>query len=479
MSKKQVMDMRSNTEGISTLESNEQQRNWKQDHWKHKASDSLSNYDPTRAHLNFEVACGDIVQPIDKSKTIDQKMRENLQARGIVNPNDRPDGKRKNRILAQFIFGGNRERMHELAFGNQTVDLKKGANNSGLSRCSDIEEWAKDVYNFVARKYGEENIVSFYVHCDEMNPHAHCTVLPVKDGRLSYRAVFGNSIQEESNSMTQLHDEFVREVGQKWGLERGSNMAETRARHRSTEEYKRDLVREVENLEKKEKNLQEQIRDAERKVKSFTTMIANLEEQRRLVQNEIDLIAELFGQEGVNTEELAEKMKQLRMRLEGIEAKIETRQQQLEQTLAFLERANAQINSMQEEHQRWQRILNDDAQIKVLVVEHNLANTFINLMQESFDPVRKTLSPHQKSILEESGFMDFSENERSILELAGYLALGYIHEATNYVNSHGGSSSSLSGWGRKKDEDDEQWWRRSIRTAASALKPARKMGRRR
>ena len=92
--------MRSNTDGISTLESNEQQRNWKQDHWKHKASDSLSNYDPTRAHLNFEVACGGIVQPIDKSKTIDQQMRENLQARGIVNPNDRPDGKRKNRILA-------------------------------------------------------------------------------------------------------------------------------------------------------------------------------------------------------------------------------------------------------------------------------------------------------------------------------------------------------------------------------------------
>ena len=134
---------------------------------------------------------------------------------------------------------------------------------------------------------------------------------------------------------------------------------------------------------------------------------------------------------------------------------------------------------MKEEHRQWQSVLNDDAQIKALVVEHNLFSTFINLMQESFDPVKQTLSPHQKSILEDSGFMDFSENDRSILELAGYLALGYIHEATNYVNSHGGSSSSLSGWGRKKDEDDEQWWRRSIRTAASALKPARKMARRR
>ena len=141
--------------------------------------------------------------------------------------------------------------------------------------------------------------------------------------------------------------------------------------------------------------------------------------------------------------------------------------------------ARAQIDAMKEEHRQWQSVLNDDAQIKALVVEHNLFSTFINLMQESFDPVKQTLSPHQNSILEDSGFMDFSENDRSILELAGYLALGYIHEATNYVNSHSGSSSSLSGWGRKKDEDDEQWWRRSIRTAASAMKPARRMGRRR
>lgn len=473
------MDMRSSTEGITTLESNEQQRNWTKDHWKNKAADSLSNYDPTRAHLNFEVARGGIVQPIDKTKTIDQKMCKSLQERGIKNPNDRPGIKRKQRILAQFVFGGDREMMQQLAWGNQTVDTGKGADNSAVVRSPDIEQWAKDVYNFVAKKFGEENIVSFYVHCDELNPHVHCTLLPVKDGKLSYRAVFGNSIREESDNMTKLHDELWFEVGKNWGFERGSNMAETKAKHRSTEEYKRDLVREVENLEKEEKSLQQQIRDAERKVKSFTTMIANLEEQKHQVQHEIDLIAELFGQDGVNTEELAEKMKQLRKRLEGIEAKIETRQQQLEQTQAFLEKANAQINIMKEEHQRWQSILNDDAQIKVLVVEHNLANAFINLMQESFDPVRNTLSPHQKSILEDSGFMDFSENDRSILELAGYLALGYIHEATNYVNSHGGSSSSLSGWGRKKDEDDEQWWRRSIRTAASALKPARKIGRRR
>lgn len=56
--RKQVMDMRSTTSGVSVQESDEQQRNWTKQHWEKKAKDSLSNYDPTRAKLNFEVVKG-------------------------------------------------------------------------------------------------------------------------------------------------------------------------------------------------------------------------------------------------------------------------------------------------------------------------------------------------------------------------------------------------------------------------------------
>ena len=133
------MDVRSSTEGISRLESDEQQRNWRNEKWERKAKDSLANYDPTRAHLNFEVARGGIVQPIDTSKTIAEKMAKNLAARGIRNPNDNPNARRKNRIIGQFIFGGNRQRMHEIAFGSQKVDLTKGADNSSITRSKDIE----------------------------------------------------------------------------------------------------------------------------------------------------------------------------------------------------------------------------------------------------------------------------------------------------------------------------------------------------
>lgn len=57
--------------------------------------------------------------------------------------------------------------MHRLAFGNQMVNLEHGADNSAITRCKDIEEWAKDIYRFVCDKWGEENIIGFYVHLDE------------------------------------------------------------------------------------------------------------------------------------------------------------------------------------------------------------------------------------------------------------------------------------------------------------------------
>ena len=85
--RKQVMDIRPNSEGISQAESNEQQRNWSEDFLHKKSNDPLANYDPTRTHLNFEVARGGIIQAVDKSKSIMQMMADNLSARGIKDPN--------------------------------------------------------------------------------------------------------------------------------------------------------------------------------------------------------------------------------------------------------------------------------------------------------------------------------------------------------------------------------------------------------
>lgn len=281
---KQVLDVQV-SKGITVAQSNEHLRDRSEKAEKYAMS--KGNYDPTRKHLNFEVASGCKIRPIDTSRSIPERMADILSGRGIKDPNEglvEP----KYRTVVNIIFGGSRERMHELAFGTQKVDFKKGADNTRIKRKSDIERWAKDVYSFVSGKYGEQNIAAFIVHLDELNPHVHCTLLPIKDGRFAYKEIFaGKDKFEYSARMKQLHTDFFAEVNTKWGMSRGTSISETGARHRSTEEYRRMLSEECttieENIDRHRKalsELQSDIRLAERRVKGLTTMVGNLEKAK-------------------------------------------------------------------------------------------------------------------------------------------------------------------------------------------------------
>ena len=478
--RKQVMDMRSTTNGVSAQESDEQQRNWTKTQWEKKAKDSLSNYDPTRAKLNFEVVKGGIIQPIDTSKTIAQKMAENLAARGIKDPNSRPGAVMKRRTVAQFIFGGNRERMHELAFGDQIVDLSKGADNSSITRCGDIEEWAKDVYRFMAKRFGEDNIISFYVHLDEKNPHCHCTLVPVDPvkNRISWKSVFGDGREAESANMTKLHSELQEAVSEKWGLERGSNMAETKARHRSTEEYKRELVSEVCNLQSTREELLKQIHRAEIKLKGISTMIANLQDRKENIQKQIDTIARQFEQSGADNEKLTQQMTEFRKEMECIDEKLKVRYQMLDDANETINTAKARLSEMKQEHVKMQELIGKDKDMQSTVMQRNILMAYNKMLANSVEPLLPTLSDHQQEILDNSGYNELTGNSYDVINCAMLLALEYIHAATNYAESHGGGGSPSTGWGRDKDEDDEHWWMRCVVQSAALMHPkGRKKGR--
>ena len=202
---KQVLDVQV-SKGITAAQGNEHLRNRSEEAEKYAMS--KGNYDPTRKHLNFEIVPGGKVRPIDTSRNIPERIADILGRRGIKDPNEglvEP----KYRTVVNIIFGGSRERMHELAFGTQKVDFEKGADNTRIKRKSDIERWAKDVYAFVCGRYGEQNIAAFIVHLDELNPHVHCTLLPIKDGRFAYKEIFaGKDKFEYSARMKQLHTDL-------------------------------------------------------------------------------------------------------------------------------------------------------------------------------------------------------------------------------------------------------------------------------
>lgn len=477
---RQVLDC-SPSAGITTNQSNEHQRRWSEKNWERAARNG--NYDITRAHLNFEIAKGGIVQPIDTSKSIPNRMRETLRARGIADPNEemKRKGKQPNRrTVVNIIFGGSRDRMHELAFGNQTVNLEHGADNSHINRCKDIEDWAKDIYRFACDKWGEDNIVGFYVHLDEKNPHIHCTLLPItQQNKFSYKELFAGSDKNAFRERTiQLHNELA-VVNKKWGLGRGFSKTVTGARHRSTEEYRAELHKECNDLEteiaEKHETLRElyaDIRMAEKRCKGLTTMISNLEAR------ETDLTSEIAQLEA-DIESGAGDAADLRRRIAGLEDhlritsssladkrhKLKTADRQLAQLQEELEAVNEKRANAQSDYLKFTD--KNQEQMRMRLTDAVFGRSVVDMRS-----LLAAMTPEQKAGFDGEFLMAMAEKPNEILKCAMYLFAGYLDGATQFAQSCGGEGTSSDlPWGRNPDEDDRRFAYRCMMQAHKMLKP--------
>jgi len=172
-----------------------------------------------------------------------------------------------------------------MAFGTQTVNLNKGADNSHLQRCPEIEQWAKDVYDWCSKRYGQENIIGFQVHLDESSPHIHALIVPVgqraKSGRecVMWSAKFGKSRYEYGHILREMHTSLYEEVGSKYGLERGDSIEGRHVSHLNKRDYIRKLTHEARQAEKAVKGLQSMIRRLEAQILNYKSQLDEVEEK--------------------------------------------------------------------------------------------------------------------------------------------------------------------------------------------------------
>ena len=444
---KQVLDVQV-SKGITAAQGNEHLRNRSKEAEKYAMS--KGNYDPTRKHLNFEIASGGKIRPIDTSRNIPERMADILGRRGIKDPNEgliEP----KYRTVVNIIFGGSRERMHELAFGTQKVDFEKGADNTSIKRKSDIERWAKDVYSFVCGRYGEQNVAAFIVHLDELNPHVHCTLLPIKDGKFAYKEIFaGKDKFEYSARMKQLHTDFFAEVNTKWGMARGRSVAETGARHRTTEEYRRMLSEECttieENIDRHQKvlsDLHSDIRLAERRVKGLTSMVENLRKEK--------LEKELVAIQG----KLADKQE-----------KLQTADRQLSDLKENMDAIQERTEQLKEEAYEYTR----DVHSKV---DSLLKDAMLENMVDEWRELSARMKPSERQLFDGTLVRSVAEQGTEVMHCATLLFLGMVDDATTFAETRGGGGggSDLK-WGRDDDEDNRAWALRCMRMASRMMRPA-------
>ncbi len=271
---------------LSLYNANEnERRGWDEQSYRKKNANPNYHYDWSRHALNFEIADGKIIPLGSQKFTLFDRYQEIL--RRLNYKEYKAGSNNQQNTYVEIMLSGSTEEMRQIAFGQQKVDYErnpKSWKNWQITRQPTVEQWAMDCYRFACNSYKAENIIGFLVHLDESEPHIHVCIVPTAmtrqrgkvggyekidaDGRpvirtkgkhageivkistsqyeqlseqeqlgyrpavrktihtISYATLFGNSIKERSQKMKELHSEYYRQVGQKWGFERGDHWSD-------------------------------------------------------------------------------------------------------------------------------------------------------------------------------------------------------------------------------------------------------------
>lgn len=488
---------------FGTAETNENERRCNDDKIDRKNQEPTNHYDKTRMKLNFEIGPDGKVHPLGyQEKPLEVRLQERLdelnwkpfKSNSKIQPN----------CCAKFVFGGNHDRTLEMAFGNQSVNLEKGADNSHLHRCDEIENWAKDVYDWCAKRYGQENIVGFQVHLDESSPHIHALVVPVgirpKSGRecVMWSAKFEKDRYEYGRILKDMHTSLYDEVGSKYGLERGDSIDGRNVQHLNKRDYIRKLTKEAKQAEKAVKGLQSMMRNLESKIFKYRLQLE--EAERELASGKITLdryesqkadIQKLIAEYQTKLEDKADKLHAKELELERLTAdatkarsvvqpfrnhKVDFTPPQITEkvplfgTDKWVERQNQHIaKQFTEIVRKIESLYRNDAARQVEAAQRNVLadyGEFYQLRREN-----KSLSDTNESLESELNTLLEQLAIPSVRNLIFAVADALIGGQPVPISSGGGGSTSDLPWdGRRPDEEEEAYRRKCLLYASRIVK---------
>ena len=304
------------------------------------------NADPTRTHLNRKL----VTYP-DGIKDRTAAIQKRLEEAGLT---------RK--------IGNNQVRAIRINVSGTHEDMKR------IEKEGRLDEWCADNMKYFADLFGKENIVAAHLHRDEETPHIHITLVPIVKGerkrkkreeqvKKRYRKKPTNAVRLCADDiMTRLklksyQDSYAIAMA-KYGLQRGIDGSQ--ARHKSTQQYYRDIQKLADSLKSEVVDLQEQKTEAEQELRrakkevqteklkgAATTAATNIAES----------VGSLFGSNKVKTLErentaLHRKVATHEETIEALQAEIQTiRADHSRQVLEMQQRHLLEKNETVTKHQ--------------------------------------------------------------------------------------------------------------------------------
>jgi len=261
---------------------------------------SNENLDRTRTHLNYNLA---IHQQMDQGEFVRKRCSEvRMQNRKDVN------------IMASWVV-------------TVPKDLPLEEHKQFFQGC----------YDFLENRYGKENVVSSYVHMDEITPHMHFAFVPVvpdkkRDGfKVSAKECITRADLQSFHQQLETHLENV------LGHEVGILNEATREGNKSIAELKRsgatERLKSVEKeIEAKKDSLIPLQAEYEAK-KAFVKQIGKLSRDTSLYPEGVKVSKKIFGEEEIVTvpKEMWEKTRKLYLANLGINRSIDTLDKNLEE----------------------------------------------------------------------------------------------------------------------------------------------------
>lgn len=246
-------------------------------------------------------------------------------------------------------------------------------------------QFFQDSVKWFSDRYGADRVLNATVHMDETTPHLHIGVMPItQDGRLSAKAIF------TKNEMKAIQTEFARDVGEKYGLERGvegserTHLSEARFKEQKALEMANEHGAIAQELQIIAGEYKQELSEATRSLETVKQELSTMQDRKNTLQGEIERLEAIDKQTKVRVHEALEKQKPVLLDLQERISEAKSELSVVETAIKEKKAEGAEKfgwDGMAERIERARKEAGKDNRIKALEARISLLERFISLPQ--------------------------------------------------------------------------------------------------